>query len=188
MTSYTTLDTAQAAERLQAGEVIAYPTEAVYGLGCDPLNREAIYKILELKGRQASAGFVLIASRFSQLEPWISPLDPALIERAMQTWPGPVTWLFPRAEHVPDYVAGFHPTIALRITAHGPSRELCDTFDSALISTSANPSADSPARSARQVATYFGDRIAGILAGDLGGSGKPSQIRDLISGKIIRAG
>lgn len=188
MTPYTTLDTAQAAECLLAGEVIAYPTEAVYGLGCDPTNKHAILKILELKGRQASAGFVLIASRFSQIEPWISPLDPELIERAMQAWPGPMTWLIPRASHVPDYVAGSHPTIALRITAHGPSRELCDALGSALISTSANPSADNPARSAQQVATYFDDRIAGILAGKLGGSDKPSEIRDLISGKVIRAG
>ena len=106
----------------------------------------------------------------------------------MQAWPGPVTWLIPRAARVPDYVAGSHPTIALRITAHGPSRELCDAFDSALISTSANPSANSPARSAQQVAAYFGDRIAGILAGELGSSDKPSEIRDLISGRTIRAG
>ena len=188
MTPYTTLDTAKAAEHLRAGKVIAYPTEAVYGLGCDPGNKEAIYKILELKGRQASAGFVLIASRFSQLESWIAPLEPDLIERAMQAWPGPVTWLIPRAPDVPDYVAGSHPTIALRITAHGPSRELCDALDSALISTSANPSADPPARNAQQVADYFGDRIAGILAGELGSSNKPSEIRDLISGKTIRAG
>jgi len=188
MTPYTMLDITKAAECLQAGEVVAYPTEAVYGLGCDPANKQAIFKILELKGRQASAGFVLIASRFSQIEPWISPLDPELIERAMQAWPGPVTWLFPRAAHVPDYVAGSHATIALRITAHGPSRELCDALGSALISTSANPSADNPARSVQQVATYFGDRIAGILDGELGGSDQPSEIRDLISDKIIRAG
>jgi L-threonylcarbamoyladenylate synthase len=188
MTQHTLLDTAKAAERLQAGEVIAYPTEAVYGLGCDPLNREAIYRILELKGRHAAAGFVLIASWFSQLEPWIAPLSPELIDRAMQAWPGPVTWLFPRAAHVPDYVAGSHPTIALRLTAHGPSRELCDALGSALISTSANPSAEVPARSAQQVADYFGDRIAGILDGELGNSDKPSEIRDLVSGNIIRAG
>lgn len=188
MTDLTLLSTENAVEQLRAGGVIAYPTEAVYGLGCDPGNKKAIYEILELKGRQASAGLVLIASRFSQLEPWISPLDADLIDRAMQAWPGPVTWLFPRASHVPDYVAGSHPTIALRITAHEPSRALCDALGSALISTSANPSTEAPARSAQQVATYFGGRIAGILAGELGSSDKPSEIRDLISGKVIRAG
>jgi L-threonylcarbamoyladenylate synthase len=188
MTSYIKLDTANAVERLRDGKLIAYPTEAVYGLGCDPYNETAIHQLLELKGRQSKAGFVLIASRFSQLEPWITELNKELIDRAMQTWPGPVTWLFPRAAHVPDYVAGTHPTIALRITAHQPSRELCEAFGSALISTSANPSTANPARSAREVADYFGDGIAGILDGELGNSTRPSEIRDLVSGNVIRAG
>ncbi len=188
MTRYTKLDTANAVECLRDGKLIAYPTEAVYGLGCDPYNKSAIHQLLGLKGRQAKAGFVLIASCFSQLEPWITELDGKLIERAMRTWPGPVTWLFPRAAHVSDYIAGTHPTIALRITAHQPSIELCDAFGSALISTSANPSAASPARSAREVADYFGENIAGILDGELGQSTKPSEIRELVSGKIIRAG
>lgn len=188
MTRYTKLDTVNAVECLRDGKLIAYPTEAVYGLGCDPYNETAIHQLLELKGRQTQAGFVLIASCFSQLEPWIAELDAALIERAMQAWPGPVTWLFPRAAHVTDYVAGTHPTIALRITAHQPSRELCDAFGSALISTSANPSTEAPALSAEQVADYFGERIAGILDGELGRSNKPSEIRDLLSGNIIRAG
>jgi len=188
MTSYIKLDIANAVDRLQAGEVIAYPTEAVYGLGCDPNNETAIYKILELKGRQASAGLVLIASNFKQLEPWVAEIDGELIDRAMQAWPGPVTWLFPRATGVSDLVAGEHPTIAVRITAHGRSRKLCDAFGSALISTSANPSAASPALSVLQVTAYFGNNIAGVLSGDLGDSDKPSEIRDLISGKILRTG
>ena len=182
------LDTAAAVEQLRAGQLIAYPTEAVYGLGCDPDNESTIRRLLALKGRQESAGFVLIASRFSQLKPWIPELDESLINKAMQTWPGPVTWLFPRAGSVPDYVAGKHKTIALRITAHGPSRALCDAFDSALISSSANHTATRPARSAAEVETYFGDQLAGILDGPLGGSENPSEIRDLVSGNIIRHG
>jgi len=182
------LDTAAAAEQLRAGKLIAYPTEAVYGLGCDPTNESAIRRLLALKGRQESAGFVLIASRFSQLRPWIPELDASLIKKAMQTWPGPVTWLFPRARSVPDYVAGKHETIALRITAHGPSRALCEAFDSALISSSANHTAARPARSAAEVEAYFGDQLAGILEGPLGGSKNPSEIRDLVSGNIIRHG
>jgi L-threonylcarbamoyladenylate synthase len=188
MTNAKLLDTVNAAEQLRKGNVIAYPTEAVYGLGCDPKNEAAALAILALKGRQARAGFVLIASRYSQLEPWIADIDEEMRERAMSAWPGPVTWLFPRAAHVPDYIAGSHPTVALRITAHGPSRALCEAFGSALVSTSANPSAQEPARSAAQVAAYFGDRIAGILEGSLGGSTKPSEIRDLASGRVIRHG
>lgn len=188
MTDLRLLDTASAVGQLREGKVIAYPTEAVYGLGCDPTNEAAALEILALKGRQAKAGFVLIASRFSQLEPWIDDVDEALVERAMSAWPGPVTWLFPRAPQVPDYIAGSHPTVALRITAHGPSRALCDAFGSALVSTSANPSSQEPARSAAQVDAYFGDRIAGILEGSLGDSAKPSEIRDLASGNVIRGG
>ncbi|MFC1702121.1 L-threonylcarbamoyladenylate synthase [Pseudomonadota bacterium] len=182
------LDTAAAVEQLQAGGVIAYPTEAVFGLGCDPANESAVRQILILKGRHESAGLVLIASEFSQLEPWIADVGEKLVNKAMQTWPGPVTWLFPRAAGVPDYVAGNHDTVAVRITAHPPSRALCDAFGSALISTSANQSNAKPALSAAQVQNYFGSELAGILAGELGGGEKPSEIRDLISGNIIRRG
>lgn len=182
------LDTAGAVAQLRAGHIIAYPTEAVYGLGCDPANESAIRKLLALKGRPESAGFVLIASEYSQLLPWISELDKSLTDKAMQTWPGPVTWLFPRADNVPDYLAGKHDTIAVRITAHAPSRALCDAFGSALISSSANHRAAKPARSTEEVVAYFDDQIAGILAGPLGSSDKPSEIRHLVSGTIIRPG
>lgn len=182
------LDTAAAVEQLRAGQIIAYPTEAVYGLGCDPANEAAIRRLLALKGRPESAGFVLIASEFSQLLPWVSKLEESLIAKAMQTWPGPITWLFPRAADTPDYVAGTHDTIAVRITAHEPSRVLCDAFGSALISSSANHRAARPARSAAEVEAYFGDQIAGTLTGPLGGSERPSEIRDLATGTVIRQG
>jgi len=188
MGSPSLLDTAQAVELMHAGQVIAYPTEAVYGLGCDPRNETAVRKLLALKGRHESAGLVLIASEFAQLRSWVADVSQALLDRAMQTWPGPVTWLFPRAEGVPDFVAGRHATVAVRITAHVPSRQLCTAFGSALISTSANPTTDPPARSVAEVRKYFGAGLAGILDGELGDGRKPSEIRDLASGSIIRAG
>lgn len=182
------LDTATAVAKLRAGQVIAYPTEAVYGLGCDPRDESAVRHLLTLKGRHESMGLVLIASGFGQLETWISKVDQALIDKAMQTWPGPVTWLFPRAAGVPDFVAGKHDTVAVRVTAHGPSRDLCQAFGGALISTSANPSTALPARSADEVRKYFAAGLAGILEGNLGEGDKPSEIRDLVSGRIIRQG
>ena len=186
MASHTLLDTTAAVEQLRAGQVIAYPTEAVYGLGCDPANESAVRKVLSLKDRPESAGLVLIASEYSQLQAWIAEIDQSLVEKAMQTWPGPVTWLFPRAMGVPDYLAGNHDTIAVRLTAHEPSRALCNAFGSALVSTSANPTAEEPARSAREVEDYFGHHIGGILAGPLGGAENPSEIRDLLHDNIIR--
>ena len=188
MTNPTLLDTAAAAEQIKTGHVIAYPTEAVYGLGCDPTNETAVRRILELKGRHESAGLVLIASDYSQLLPWIAEVPGHLKEKALQAWPGPVTWLVPRADHVPDFVAGKHPTVAVRITAHQPSRDLCDACGSALISTSANHTSAEPARSAAEVERYFGQSLGGILAGDLGDGSKPSEIRDLVTGAILRQG
>lgn len=188
MASSELLDAAQAVQRLKAGEIIAYPTEAVYGVGCDPFNEQAVRQILALKGRPESAGFVLIASNLEQLEPWFGKVAPELLQKAQASWPGPVTWLFPRADHVPDYVAGNHKTIALRMTAHPASRDLCEAFGCALISSSANTSSAKPARSHAEVVEYFSDSIAGTLKGALGDGERPSEIRDLVSGATLRQG
>ena len=188
MTSSRLLDTASAVQQLRAGEIIAYPTEAVYGLGCDPFNETAVRKLLALKGRPESSGFVLIASNLEQLKPWFAPVEPKLLQKAMRRWPGRVTWLFPRAESVPDYIAGDHKTIALRIIAHPACRALCEAFGSALISTSANLSSFPPARSHVEVMDYFADHIAGTLMGELGQGERPSEIRDLATGAILRQG
>ncbi|MGD8384552.1 MAG: Sua5/YciO/YrdC/YwlC family protein [Lysobacterales bacterium] len=188
MATQSLLDITGAVTQLRNGEVIAYPTEAVYGLGCDPRNDAAIGKLLTLKGRPASAGFVLIASGYQQLAPWLGDVDEAARAKAMRTWPGPVTWLFPRGPGVSDLVAGEHDTVAVRITAHETCRALCEAFGSALISTSANHRAAAPARSVGEVEDYFGDCLGGILAGALGGARKPSEIRDLASGDIVRPG
>ena len=176
----------QAAARLRAGEVIAYPTEAVFGLGCDPANEAAVRRLLSLKNRPSSAGLILIADSYDRFQPFIAEVGQELWQRAMSTWPGPVTWLFPRAEGVPDWLAGNHDTIALRLTAHDTSRELCAAFGGAIVSTSANPSTAEPARSAARVEEYFGSYLGGIVSGALGGDEQPSEIRDLASGAVIR--
>jgi L-threonylcarbamoyladenylate synthase len=182
------LTPADAAKLMQEGEVVAYPTEAVYGLGCDPRNEDAIRKILALKSRQASAGLILIADRFEFFEPYIAPVPDEKLHKAMESWPGPVTWLFPRADSVRDWLAGRHATVAIRLTAHAVSREISAAFGGAIVSTSANPSAEPPARSAGQVREYFGESIAGTVEGALGSNAQPSEIRDLATGNIIRAG
>jgi L-threonylcarbamoyladenylate synthase len=178
----------EAAPCLRAGEVIAYPTEAVYGLGCDPLNECAVRKILTLKARPASAGLILLADRFECFEPFICEIPDDKLDTAMDSWPGPITWLFPRAPAVPDWLAGDHPTVALRVTAHPLCRELCAAFGGAIVSTSANPASAPPARSAAQVEEYFGSAIAGIVRGALGDEDRPSEIRDLASGRVLRKG
>lgn len=176
----------QAVDRLNAGAVIAYPTEAVYGLGCDPANANAVRSILSLKNRSEEAGLILIADIFDRFLPYAKHVAQEQLDVALATWPGPVTWLFPRAPGVPDYLAGKHATIALRLSAHCVCRRLCAAFAGAIVSTSANPSGAPPATSPAQVMNYFAGAIAGVVAGAPGGRSKPSEILDLATGKVIR--
>ncbi len=179
---------ARCAVALNEGGVVAYPTEAVYGLGCDPRNRAAFEKLFALKQRPPTQGVLLIGADFDQVAPYIdlaaTPRD--ALERARATWPGPHTWIFPRAADVPEWVAGGHAGIALRVTAHGPAAELCRAFGGALVSTSANRHGDPPARSAEEVRAAFGDALDAILNAPTGGLERPTPIRDAISGASLR--
>ena len=177
-----------AIQTLRQGGVIAYPTEAVFGLGCDPDNHAALVQLIELKQRAASKGVILIAADLSQLEPYVARVDKQLLQRALATWPGPFTWLFPCAQTVDPLLLGEHSTIAVRITAHPVARQLCLLFGKPIVSTSANISGHAPARSASEVQSQFGDRITVIVDGEVDVNAKPSEIRDLISNKVIRSG
>jgi L-threonylcarbamoyladenylate synthase len=182
------LTISQAAECLHDGEIIAYPTEAVYGLGCDPRNEGAVRRLLAMKSRPAEAGLILIADTFGRFVPFTQAVSAEQMERAMSVWPGPVTWLFPRGKDVPDWLAGAHDTVAIRLTAHPVCRALCAEFKGAIVSSSANPRAAQPAMNAGQVEDYFGPELCGIVAGETGGGEKPSEIRDLVSGRVLREG
>lgn len=177
----------EARRRLNRGDLLAYPTEAVYGLGCDPLDASAVLRLLALKQRPVEAGLILIAADFTQIEPFVAPLAASLRKRVFASWPGPVTWLLPARPEVPTWLRGRHSTLAVRITAHPGSRALCQTFGGALVSTSANPRGRPPARTALQVQRYFGAAVA-ILTGPVGERSRPSEIRDALSGRILRNG
>jgi L-threonylcarbamoyladenylate synthase len=178
----------QAADVISRGGVVAYPTEAVYGLGCDPLNEKAIRRLLQIKRRPVGKGLILIAARFSQLEGFIDPLPESTRTVLFESWPGPVTWLVPAKGGVPITVRGDHKTLAVRVTAHPVACALCERLNQALISTSANVSGAQPARSSAQVLRMFGNQIDYILEGPVDMKAEPTQIRDALSGKIIRRG
>ena len=174
---------------LRAGGIVAYPTEAVFGLGCDPRNRAAFERLFALKQRPPTQGVLLIGADFGQVRPYID-LDAtpaAAIERAQASWPGPHTWIFPRAAGVPEWIAGGHAGIALRVTAHAPAAALCRAFGGALVSTSANRHGEPPARSTAAVRRAFGPALDAILNGSTGGLERPTPIRDAISGESVRS-
>jgi L-threonylcarbamoyladenylate synthase len=132
-------------------------------------------------------GLILIAASEEQLGFLLS--DMSLQDRSTMsvTWPGPVTWLVEHNGRVPSWISGDHDTVAVRVTAHPGVRALCETFGGPLVSTSANPAGARPARARFQVHRYFGNSLGYVLPGSLGAQSKPSEIRSLSTGEIIRA-
>lgn len=169
------------------GGVIAYPTEAVWGLGCDPWNCQAVTRILALKNRPVEKGLILVAASVEQVRFLLEPLPESVQKEARSYWPGPVTCLLPDVnKQIPDWVRGDHSSIAVRVSEHPVVKALCETTDMPLISTSCNPAGQKPALNAQQILGYFDGQLDQIVPGDLGGNQKPSRIIDIVSGKQLR--
>jgi L-threonylcarbamoyladenylate synthase len=175
----------QAIKTLRHGGIIAYPTEAVFGLGCDPWDEAAVLRLLDIKQRPSHKGLILIASDFNQLTDFIEPLSPEILQQLEATWPGPVTWLLPAKASTPDYLTGKHNTLAVRVTAHPIARQLCLAAGHALVSTSANIAGMPPAKTSRQVRWQL-PHIDSIVTGHCGKAAQPSQIRDAQTGNRLR--
>ncbi len=174
----------KARQLLAEGKIIAYPTEGVYGLGCDPFNQQAVEKLLALKQRPVAKGLIMLISDWSQLTPLISAVPHSALEQVRATWPGPVTWVFPKAANVPEWLSGNYPSIAIRMTSHPIARGLCT--DGPLVSTSANISGLAPAIDMAGVCAQFPNGVDALITGSLGGINQPSAIYDVLSGKRLR--
>lgn len=177
----------RAARALRAGGLIAYPTEAVWGLGCDPLNQAAVERLLALKRRDWRKGLILIADAFEALEPFVQLPSRSAQKRAFATWPGPATWIFPASNHCPMWISGDRDTVAIRVTAHPVAAALSRAFGGAIVSTSANLSGREPARSVSGVRLQLGPSVDAVVPGALGDLAGPTPIRDVISGYLLRA-
>ena len=167
---------------LDKGGVIAYPTEAVMGLGCDPWNESAVAKVLRLKRRPVDKGLIVVASGIRQLSALV---DFSRLDEITVSWPGPVTWLIPALPGTPVWLTGRHETLAVRVSAHPVVRRLCDEAG-VLVSTSANPSGCLPAKTQRRVRAYFGRNVDCYIPGNVGRDPRPSKIRDALTGRRIR--
>jgi L-threonylcarbamoyladenylate synthase len=176
-----------ACHALAAGGVVAYPTEAVWGLGCEPLNHHACEHVLKMKRRRAAKGFILIAADFAHVTQFLAHIPRPKLKSALDTWPGPATWLLPAASWVPRYLTGGRGTLAVRITAHPLAAALCAAYGGPIVSTSANVSGHAPARTALAVQRAFGSRVDYVLHGETGGATRPTPIRELMTGKQVRA-
>ncbi len=174
-----------AIRKINSGELIAYPTEAVYGLGCDPLNRTAVLNLLSLKQRPIEKGLILIASSLAQLTPYLQ-LNDNIVSRIQSTWPGPITWVIPAQAWVPEWLTGEHSSLAVRVTSHPVARLLCEKNGSPIVSTSANISTKSPATSSWAVPKKTGFKSLFILSGQVGDMKQATPIYDVQNNSKIR--
>lgn len=175
-----------AVQALRTGQVIAYPTEAVWGLGCDPFDERAVRRLLALKQRSEAKGLIIIAADTGQILPWLRALTTEQQQTVLATWPGPYTWVVPAPE-APAWLRGRHASLALRVSAHPGVQALCRAWGGPLVSTSANLSGRPPARDTLELRRQFGDGLGYILPGRLGGDPKPTEIRDAVTGIVLRA-
>ncbi len=175
-----------AAEIIQAGGVVAYPTESVYGLGCDPFNEQAVNRLLAIKQRPMHKGLILIGADLEQLEPYLSLTD-GQRQELQSIWPAPRTFLVESCPSMPVWVRGCHRKVAVRVPDHPLARELCRRVGHPIVSTSANLSGRPSARNRFQVARQLGDRVDFIVSGACDRASKPSTIIDLESGQTLRA-
>ena len=178
--------TQQAVRHLRNGGILAYPTEAVYGLGCDPLNADAVKRLLRLKQRPYGMGLILIAAGAEQLEPFIHPLAADIEKRMQAGWPGPVTWVAPAQDWVPPWLTGPDHDLAVRVTAHPGCMALCKAFGGPLISTSANPHGAVPAKTAHKTRRYFPHADLHFFPGNIGELQHPTRIIHAQSGRSLR--
>ena len=179
----------QASRALSHGGVIAYPTEAVWGLGCDPWDPIAVSKLLKLKQRSVEKGLILIAADLDQLGPLLGSFSVSECKLIEQETSAPITWLIPDdADVIPAWIKGAHSEVAIRVSAHSVAKSLCQYYGGMLVSTSANYQGGDAARSYGEVRDLFGRNLDYLLPGALGGYTRPSEIRSLRTGEVLRNG
>ena len=174
----------RAVSALRAGEIIAYPTESVYGLGVDPFNVEALTRLFEIKSRNTSNPVLMIAGCIEHLDGIVGTISiPA--QRCMDAfWPGPLSILLPSQSKLPDLLMGAQQKICIRLTAHPIAAALCDAFGGPITSTSANKSFELPASSPDSLDI---DGVSVCIDGGVA-DGTESTVYDPDTGNVLREG
>ena len=174
-----------AAEVLRRGGVVAHASEGVWGLACDPFNREAVDRVIDIKGRDAAKGLIVIAEEADVFADELGSLEADTAARVRASWPGAVTWVVPNGRF-PKWITGDRDTVAVRVPDHAQARGLARAFGGPIVSTSANRSGAAPARTAQAVEDALGGRLDFILPGNVGSREGPSRIVDAVKGEALR--
>ena len=183
-------DIQRAVQLLRQGELVALPTETVYGLGADALNPDAVAKIFAAKGRPSDHPLIVHLADASQIMTWAREVPKDAIALARAFWPGPLTLILKRDESVPDLVTGGQDTVGLRVPNHPVALELLRAFGSGVAAPSANRFGRISPTTAEHVRQELGERVALILDGGACAVGLESTIVDLSRGVpvILRPG
>ncbi len=175
---------------LQNGGVIGYPTETIYGIGCDAFNRVAVNRIYALKNRDHSKAMILIAADILQVRYLVEEIPESAKILADNFWPGPLTMVFLASTNLQDFAARTSKTIAIRIPDYPICLALLKTCGFPIVSTSANISNRPAATTAHTVYEQFGDQLDCIVDGGPSPSDVPSTVIDITKEPvhIIRKG
>ncbi|WP_201556943.1 Sua5/YciO/YrdC/YwlC family protein [Psychrobacter sp. 72-O-c] len=213
VTALTTNSVTQATQCLKVGQLLTYPTESVWGIGCDPFNQLAVQQLLAIKQRPMDKGMIVVTDSAARIAPLLESLSAEQRQTVLDSWhisPNVVaqqahTWLLPLSQPqssqslsvpIPSWITGAHDSVAVRVIAHPLIQQLCAQMVSAsnpygfIVSTSCNPSGQPPALSLAQAQGYFinsefAQQVA-YLQGDTLGYELPSQIHDALTGQVIR--
>src|SRR5690606_11733960 len=177
----------RAARVVRSGGLVAYPTEAVVGIGCLPRHRPAVERLLPIKQRSWRKGLLLIGADLAQLTRYAVLDGSPYLDEILAGWPGPYAWVLPATPAAPPWITGGRDSIAVRLTEHPVARALCSAAAPALVSTRANVSRRPPARHALGVRRALGARVDYVLPGAVGDLAKPTPIRDGRTGGTVRA-
>jgi len=182
-------DIAAAVAALRAGELVAFPTETVYGLGADARNPDALRKVYALKGRPSTHPLILHVLSADDLKDWVSDVPPTARALASRFWPGPLTLVLPRSTQVSDELTGGQDTVAIRVPAHPVARALLAAFGSGIAAPSANRYGRvSPTRAAHVLEEFPKDLL--VLEGGDCEVGLESTIVSLVDAvpRLLRPG
>ena len=164
---------------------MAHASEGVWGLACDPFDRSAVKRVLDIKGRDADKGLIVVGAASEAFADELDALDGDMQARIRASWPGAVTWVVPN-RRFPAWITGGRDTVAIRVPDHAQARTLAEAFGGPMVSTSANRSGAAPARTARSVEQALGGEIDFILPGRIGSRDGPSRIVDAVNGRALR--
>ena len=175
----------EATQWLREGGVICYPCEGVWGFGCDPFDETAVSRVLSIKQREQAKGLIVIAHNAEQFRPELDQLNAATRKIIASSWPGRVTWLLP-TDRFPDWITGYFATVAGRVPDHEQARTLAKSFNSPIVSTSANVADEPPCLSEEDVRNKFSQQVDYILSGSINHDAGASEIFSALNGERIR--